>query len=165
LRVERERGRSRAHSQRKIKGPRMSLHHRPMPFQQRTNTSCYLAIPTHGFTVVLSVFGGTPPAKPLNCKSVSNRLGARIRSAWAHHTGGTSFRSCASIRLALSDITRTSLRYRSQTLHLSFAAIQPVSGKQKNPAYFAVSRVGEIFYRSSEPAYTKSIQITFRLLP
>jgi hypothetical protein len=27
-----------------------------MPFQQRTNTSCYLAIPTHGFTVVLSVF-------------------------------------------------------------------------------------------------------------
>ena len=92
-----------------------------MPFQQRTNTSCYLIeIPTHGFTVVLSVFRGTPPAKPLNCKSVSNRLGARIRSAWTHHTGGTSFRSCASIRLALSDITRTSLSYHSQTLHLSF---------------------------------------------
>src|SRR2546427_3999438 len=52
---------------------------RPMPFQQRTNTSCYLAIPTHGFTVVLSVFRGTPPAKPLKCKSVSNRLGARFR--------------------------------------------------------------------------------------
>src|ERR1041385_486828 len=51
-----------------------------MPFQQRTNTSCYLAIPTHGFTVVLSVFGGTPPAKPLNCKSfqiVSARVLAR----------------------------------------------------------------------------------------
>jgi hypothetical protein len=28
--------------------------------QQRTNTSCQLALPTHGFTVVLSVFGGTP---------------------------------------------------------------------------------------------------------
>ena len=65
------------------------------------------------------MFRGTPPTKPLNCKSVSNRLGARIRSAWAHHTGGTSFRSCASIRLALSDITRTSLCYRSQTFHLS----------------------------------------------
>jgi hypothetical protein len=64
----------------------------PVPFQQRTNTSCYLIeIPTHGFTVVLSVFRGTPPAKPLNCKSVSNRLGARIRSAWAYHTGGTQF--------------------------------------------------------------------------
>src|SRR5579864_8524544 len=102
-----------------------------MPFQQRTNTSCYLAIPTLGFTVVLSVFEGTPPVKPLNCKSVSNRLGARIRSVWAHHTGGTSFRSCASIRLALSDIIKMSLCYRSQTVHLSFAAFTAVSGKQK----------------------------------
>src|SRR6187551_851199 len=102
-----------------------------MPFQQRTNTSCYLAIPTHGFTVVLSVFRGTPPTKPLKCKSVSNRLGARIRSAWAHHTGGTLFRSCASIRLVLSDITRTSLSYRSQLLHLSFAAIAACFEQQK----------------------------------
>src|SRR3989442_11104009 len=59
-----------------------------MPFQQRTNTSCYLAIPTHGFTVVLSVFRGTPPAKPLKCKSVSNRLGARFRQRWTESTGG-----------------------------------------------------------------------------
>ena len=79
---------------RKLKGPGV-IASRPEPFQQRTNTSCYLAIPTHGFTVVLSVFRGTPPAKPLNCKSVSNRLGARFRSVWTHHTGGTSFRSCA----------------------------------------------------------------------
>jgi hypothetical protein len=138
---------------------------RPVPFQQRTNTSCYLIeIPTHGFTVVLSVFRGTPPTKPLNCKSVSNRLGARFRPAWAHHTGGTSFRSCASIRLALSDITRTSLSFHSQTLHLSFG--HPARFRAtKNPAYFAVSRVREIVNRSSEPAYTKSIQITFRRLP
>ena len=33
----------------------------------------------------------------------------------------------------------------------------------KNPAYFAVSRVGENPY--SLPAYSESIQITFRLLP
>ena len=85
-----------------------------MPFQQRTNTSCYLAIPTHGFTVVLSVFGGTPPAKPLNCKSVSNRLGARIRSVWAHHTDGTLWHSCDRIRLALSDIIKTSFSFHSQ---------------------------------------------------
>ena len=26
------------------------------------------AIPTRGFTAVVSVFMGTPPAKPLNCK-------------------------------------------------------------------------------------------------
>ena len=84
-----------------------------MLFQQRTNTACYLAIPTHGFTVVLSVFWGTPPAKPLNCKSVSNRLGARIRSVWTHHTGGTPRHSCASIRLALSDIIKTSFSFHS----------------------------------------------------
>ena len=151
---------------RKLKGPGGSYRRPPgLPFQQRTNTSCYLIeIPTHGFTVVLSVFRGTPPAKPLNCKSVSNRLGARIRPAWTHHTGGTFLRSCASIRLALSDITRTSLFYGSQTLHLSFGHSARFR-ETKNPAYFAVSRVREILYRSSKPAYTGSIQITFRLLP
>ena len=69
---------------------------RPMPFQQRTNTSCYLAIPTHGFTVVLSVFRGTPPAKPLKCKSVSNRLGARFRLRWTEPIGGKPRLSCPS---------------------------------------------------------------------
>src|SRR5437588_12304567 len=101
----------------------MSLHPRPMPFQQRTNTSCYLMeISTHGFTVVLSVFRGTPPAKPLNCKSVSNRLGARIRSVWAHHAGGTLRHSCDRIGLALSDIIKTSFFYHSQ-FQLPFALI------------------------------------------
>src|SRR6185503_5311991 len=62
------------------------------------------SIPARGFTAAVSVFGGTPPPKPLKCKSISNRLGARNRSAWAHHTGGTPWHSCASIRLARSDI-------------------------------------------------------------
>src|SRR5436189_6050933 len=92
-----------------------------MPFQQRTNTSCYLAIPTHGFTVVLSVFWGTPPAKPLNCKSVSNRLGALFGQRWAGPTGGTPWHSCAAIRLALLDIIKTSFRYDSQSVYLSFS--------------------------------------------
>src|SRR6202051_1739356 len=87
---------------------------RPMPFQQRTNTSCYLAIPTHGFTVVLSVFWGTPPAKPLKCKSVSNRLGARFRQRWTESTSGKPRLPCASIRLVLSDIIKTSSSFRSQ---------------------------------------------------
>ena len=99
---------------RKLKGPGTPSRSRPMPFQQRTNTSCYLAIPTHGFTVVLSVFRGTPPTKPLNCKSVSNRLGARIRSVWAHHTGGTPRHSCDRFRLALSDIIKTSFSFHSR---------------------------------------------------
>src|SRR5262245_45901316 len=106
---------------RKLKG-RELFHSRPMPFQQRTNTSCYLVIPTHGFTVVLSVFRGTPPIKPLNCKSVSNRLGARIRSVWAHHIGGTPRHSCDRIRLTLSDIIKTSFSFHSQ-FRLPFALI------------------------------------------
>jgi len=117
---------------RKLRSPGASLRSGALPFQQRTNTSCYLAIPTHGFTVVLSVFWGTPPAKPLNCKSVSNRLGARIRSAWAHHTGGTPRHSCASIRLALSDIIKTSFSFHSQ-FHLPFVLIvnRHIFGQQK----------------------------------
>jgi hypothetical protein len=86
----------------------------PLPFQQRTNTSCYLAIPTHGFTVVLSVFWGTPPAKPLKWKSVSNRLGARLRQRWTEPTGGKPRLSCAWIRLVLSDIIKTSFSFFSQ---------------------------------------------------
>src|SRR5437016_11476340 len=84
---------------------------RPMPFQQRTNTSCYLAIPTHGFTVVLSVFRGTPPAKPLKCKR--NRLGARFRQRWTESTGGKPRLSCVRIRLVLSDIIKTSFSFFS----------------------------------------------------
>jgi hypothetical protein len=109
-------------SRQKLRSPGASLRSGALPFQQRTNTSCYLAIPTHGFTVVLSVFRGTPPTKPLNCKSVSNRLGARFRPAWTHHTGGTPRHSRTQIRLALSDIIKTSLCYHSQ-FHLPFILI------------------------------------------
>jgi len=48
-----------------------------------------------GFTVVLSVFGGTPLTKPLKCKSLSNRLGARFRSRWAEPIGGKPRLPCA----------------------------------------------------------------------
>ena len=89
------------------------------------------------------MFRGTPPPKPLKCKSVSIRLGARLRPAWAHHTGGTPLRSCASIRLALSDIIKTSLCYRSQIGHLSLPPFHRPFQGTRNPAHFAVSRVGE----------------------
>src|SRR6266404_1686502 len=135
-----------------------------MPFQQRTNTSCYLAIPTHGFTVVLSVFRGTPPTKPLKCKSVSNRLGARFRQRWTESTGGKPRLSCASIRLALSDIIETSFRYHSQTGHLSLSSLPSRPTKTKNPAYSTVSRV-EKFAFDSLPAYLRIIQIRFGGLP
>jgi hypothetical protein len=45
------------------------------------------AIPTRGFTAVVSVFMGTPPAKPLICKLVLNHLGALISDPWADPIG------------------------------------------------------------------------------
>jgi hypothetical protein len=45
------------------------------------------SIPARGFTAAVSVFRGTPPPKPLICKSVLNRPGARLRSQWADPTG------------------------------------------------------------------------------
>ena len=77
------------------------------------------SIPARGFTAAVSVFGGTPPPKPLICKSVANHLGALMSDQWADPTGGKPRHSCALIRLALSDIIETSLCYRSQTVHLS----------------------------------------------
>jgi hypothetical protein len=74
-------------------------------------------------------------------------------------------RSCASIRLALSDIIKTSLFYRSRTLHLSFAAFAAVPGKQKTLLTFGKQGWREILIRSSEPAYSRFIQITFLGLP
>ena len=145
---------------RKLEG-RELFHSRPMPFQQRTNTSCYLAIPTHGFTVVLSVFWGTPPAKPLNCKSVSNRLGARIRSVWAHHTGGTPRRSCDRLRLALSDIIKTSFSFHSQFC-LPFALIVNVTySDNKKPCLLFGKQGCRNPMFDSLPAYLSIIQIRF----
>ncbi len=77
---------------------------RPMPFQQRTNTSCYLAIPTHGFTVVLSVFRGTPPPKPLKCKTRFVLSSDAISRSWAHHIGDDSKLVLAKFNLSPEDI-------------------------------------------------------------
>src|SRR5437660_12788029 len=87
---------------------------RPMPFQQRTNTSCYLAIPTHGFTVVLSVFMGTPLAKPLDCKIRPNSFGALSSDRWAQPTGGEPRLSCAFLSFLPGDIIKTSFSFLSQ---------------------------------------------------
>jgi hypothetical protein len=53
------------------------------------------SIPARGFTAAVSVFRGTPPPKPLECKSISNHLGALISDVWADPTGGQPRLSCA----------------------------------------------------------------------
>jgi hypothetical protein len=113
------------------------------PFQQRTNTSCYLAIPTHGFTVVLSVFWGTPPAKPLKCKFRPNSSGALFGDRWAEPTGGEPRLSRAIFRFVPGDIIKTSVSFRSQCFAFRcrvccfFGRTRAI----KNPASILVSRV------------------------
>ena len=104
---------------------------RPMPFQQRTNTSCYLLIPTRGFTAAVSVFGGTPPPKPLNCKIRFALPGDPIDRSWAHHVGDDSMLVLAKFSLSPEDITWMSCYSCSQSANLSLTAIHPVSSTGK----------------------------------
>jgi len=135
-----------------IKWPGASLHSRPAPFQQRTNTSCYLAIPTRGFTAAVSVFRGTPPTKPLICKIWFCKIcfalpGDPIDLLQAHHAGNESKLAFAKFRFAPEDIIQMSRCSCSQMAFLSLTAIhsnQP-QGKTKNPAYIPVSRVRKLF--------------------
>src|SRR6266700_3659956 len=46
------------------------------------------SIPTRGFTAALSVFRGTPPAKPSDCKIRPGSFGAIFCDRWAEPTGG-----------------------------------------------------------------------------
>jgi len=111
------------------------------PFQQRTNTACYLAIPTRGFTAAVSVFRGTPPPKPLCCKIRFALPGEVIGGSWAHHTGECLRTATAPVRAKFSlspeDIIKMSRCSCSQIDSLSLTAIPTVrsAGKTKNPAY------------------------------
>ena len=66
------------------------------------------SIPARGFTAAVSVFIGTPPPKPLNCKSVSNHCGALLSDLWADPTGEEFCILCAIFSFVLRDIIETS---------------------------------------------------------
>jgi hypothetical protein len=97
------------------------------------------AIPTRGFTAAVSVFRGTPPAKPLicKCKIRLDRPGGAIFRSWADPTGEASLLVPAKFNLSPEDITWMSRYSCSQIVHLSLFAIHVVSHteKIKNPAY------------------------------
>ena len=63
------------------------------------------SIPTRGFTAAVSVFRGTPPPKPLNCKIRFALSGNSIFRAWAHHTGEDSVPFLVKFSLSPGDIT------------------------------------------------------------
>jgi hypothetical protein len=93
------------------------------------------SIPTRGFTAAVSVFIGTPPAKPLICKFVLEHLGALISDLWADPTGGELKLSCAIFSFVLSDIIETSFYSCSQSNHLSFVPLTVSFRAIKNPAH------------------------------
>ena len=110
------------------------------------------SIPTRGFTAAVSVFGGTPPPKPLICKIRFALPGDVIGRSWAHHVGDDSKFVLAKINLSPEDITWMSRYSCSQIVRLSLNAIHTVhtvsfAGKTKNPAHVSVSRVRESLFR------------------
>ena len=159
MRVDRN-AEERARDQKKLKAgscvslsPRVGT--RPVPFQQRTNTSCQLSLPTHGFTVVLSVFRGTPPTKPLNCKIRFLIRRDAISRSWAHLIGGQLQLAFAKFNLSPSDITWMSFQFYSQCFgtFVYCQSIFMVCRETKNPAYFRKQGWRKSF-RPLEPAYT-----------
>ena len=86
------------------------------------------------------MFRGTPPPKPLICKSVSNCPGARLRSQWADPTGREPRFSCAissfgttDIIIATSWFVGTHNRFTFRCCHSPSALkiFWGISGKQK----------------------------------
>ena len=93
------------------------------------------SIPTRGFTAAVSVFRGTPPAKPLICRFKIRlvRLGDAVLWSWAHPTGEASLLVLAKFNLSPDDITWMSLCSCSQIVRLSslLVPIHALHGKQK----------------------------------
>ena len=88
------------------------------------------SIPTRGFTAAVSVFKGTPPPKPLDCKIWLNTSGAHFCQRWGHPTSGEPRLSRARFRFVSVDIIKMSPSFRSQIVHLSLS-FSVIRGKQK----------------------------------
>jgi hypothetical protein len=78
------------------------------------------SIPTRGFTAAVSVFRGTPPPKPLECKFWLNTIGALFPDLWAYPTGGEPRLPRVHFSFVSVDIIEMSPSFRSQIVHLSF---------------------------------------------
>jgi hypothetical protein len=116
--------------------------------------------------VVLSVFGGTPPAKPLNCKIRPGSSGALVGDRWADPTGGEPRLSRAVLRFVPGDIIKTSVPFFSQcaAFRCRVLLLSVLHGQTKNPASVSVSRVWKS-YDVRLPAHLESIRVGFGLLP
>jgi len=105
---------------RKLKGPgafRLPAH--AISTKNKHLLAIY-SIPTRGFTADVSVFRGTPPAKPSICKSKIRlvRLGDAVLWSWAEPTGEASLLILAKFKLSPKDITWMSRYSCSQIIRL-----------------------------------------------
>jgi hypothetical protein len=92
------------------------------------------SIPARGFTAAVSVFGGTPPPKPLICKLCFAASGASLSRSWAHHVGDQPTLVLAKFNLSPKDITWMSLFSYSQTGCISSVAVTlSLSRENKKP--------------------------------
>ena len=90
------------------------------------------SIPTRGFTAAVSVFRGTPPPKPLECKFWLNTIGALFCDRWADPT----VENLGSPAPVLVLCRLTSSRCRLRFVHRSFTfryydSLLVTQGKQK----------------------------------
>ena len=118
------------------------------------------SIPTRGFTAAVSVFKGTPPPKPLDCKIWLNTSGAHFCQRWGHPTGGEPRLSRARFSFVSVDIIEMSPSFRSQIVHLSFALV--VIQGNKKPCLLCGKQGLEKSYGSSvtclPPGYPNSFR-------
>ena len=124
------------------------------------------SIPARGFTAAVSVFGGTPPAKPLKCKFVL--LFPAMRFPARGHTTSVTIQSSSSPNSICRQ--KTSSRCRAIHVHRLFVSfvdchsLHQFRRENKKPCLHAVSRVKK-FYFDSLPAYLQITQIRFGALP
>jgi hypothetical protein len=88
----------------KLKGPEaFALPARTISTKNKHLLAIY-SIPARGFTAAVSVFRGTPPAKPFKCEIRFALPGAAIVCSWAHHAGDDSKPVFAKFSFAPEDI-------------------------------------------------------------
>jgi len=103
------------------------------------------------------VFTGTPPPKPLNCKSWSNRSGALISNLRAGPTGEEQGFLCAIFRLVRSDIINMSFGSASRSFAFRWGLCLLLQGNKK-PCLHGVGRVWKSNL-DSLPACVRMIQV------
>jgi hypothetical protein len=105
------------------------------------------SIPARGFTAAVSVFGGTPPTKPLKCKIRFALASDAIDHSWAHHTGDQLKLVVAKFNLSPEDIIKMSFRICSPIVCLLLTAIRLQScTENKKPCSRSGKQGGEILF-------------------